>query len=328
MTANNKKRPERWTPIKIIKKRILHKHGHVVHIDESTYSGLNYKARFVHKKLGEFWSTPNNFLNQKHAHPKISDLSKIIPLEIAVKRFKDQKRKDIVLNENSYISFRRKAEFIDKDYGSWFAVPQTVLAQKTKHPQRQRDELSKKLTVSLQEAKKLLKEAHRNKVSIKESTYKNFTTKCIFIDKELGEWEAIPDNVIRQKTRHPARKRNSKKEKIVLSFVKQYFPSAKPHFVGKIIKGKHRTGYYLDIFVPELNKGIEFNGTYWHSFEVLKRKRSNGWTISEIKNYHEDKRKHFAKHGIKYLNIQEKEWDKNKSKCLTYILKFLGTLND
>lgn len=314
-------------PVKIIKERISNKHGNIVHIDESTYGGLNIKALFVHKELGKFWATPNNFLNQKHSHPKLSDLSKIIPCEVIVKRLKSQKRTDIYLNEKSYVSGAKKAEFIDKDYGSWFAAPQTVIAQKTKHPQRARNENIKKTTVSLNEAKRLLLVAHGDEVRIKKSTYKNFTTKCIFVDKKFGEWEALPDNVIRQKTRHPARKSHSRKEKMLLSFVKKYFPSAKTHFVGKIIRGHHGTGYYLDVFVPELNKGVEFNGTYWHSFEALKRKSANGWTISEIKKYHENKRKHFLKYGISYLNVRESDWDDNREECLKKILAFLEIKN-
>jgi len=52
----------------------------------------------------------------------------------------------------------------------------------------------------------------------------------------------------------------------------------------------------IDIYIPEYNIGIEFNGLYWHS-EVYKEK-----------NYHIDKTNYFKERGIRIIHIWEDEW--------------------
>ena len=60
----------------------------------------------------------------------------------------------------------------------------------------------KKLTI--EEVKKRLKKIHGDVVVLDESTYKRTMVKCKFIDKDFGEWWAIPNNVCRG-SGHPNR---------------------------------------------------------------------------------------------------------------------------
>lgn len=64
---------------------------------------------------------------------------------------------------------------------------------------------------------------------------------------------------------------------------------------GEIIRS-YRDGLEIDIYLPELNIGFEFNGLYWHS-ELFKQK-----------NYHLDKLNHFKKRDIRIINIWEDDW--------------------
>ncbi len=90
------------------------------------------------------------------------------------------------------------------------------------------------------------------------------------------------------------------------------------------IKGKpHIKGFHIDIFVPELKLGIEFDGTWTHSFDGLRRGRKH-WPDKDLLNYHKLKDAWFATKGIKILHIKQKDWDKNKEKCIERCLKFLG----
>jgi len=65
---------------------------------------------------------------------------------------------------------------------------------------------------------------------------------------------------------------------------------------GKIINN-YRDGLEIDVYLPELNIGFEFNGLYWHS-EIYKNK-----------NYHLNKTTHFKERGIRIINIWEDDWD-------------------
>lgn len=60
-------------------------------------------------------------------------------------------------------------------------------------------------------------------------------------------------------------------------------------------------GYGIDIYIPDLNLGIEYNGDYWHS---IKNKKD--------RNYHLKKSLLAQEKGIKLIHIWENEWIENQ----------------
>jgi hypothetical protein len=101
----------------------------------------------------------------------------------------------------------------------------------------------------------------------------------------------------------------SKGEKELLSAVEENYPGAVvPNDRTQIINPK--TGHYLelDIWLPELKKGIEYNGTYWHR-DVQRDKLKQNLC---------------KRRGIKLLVIDELSWMQNKSNCINRVLSFIG----
>lgn len=78
------------------------------------------------------------------------------------------------------------------------------------------------------------------------------------------------------------------KEKDLFEFIKSIYD-------GDIIQS-YRDKLEIDIYLPEINLGFEFNGLYWHSEKYLDR------------NYHINKLKYFKSEGIRILNIWEDDW--------------------
>jgi len=113
-------------------------------------------------------------------------------------------------------------------------------------------------------------------------------------------------------------------EKDLMDIVKSvYVKACKYKKSGVIILGKpHICGFELDIYISEKQKAIEFDGIYWHSLEGLKRSRLN-WPEEDLINYHQIKDSYFASKGIEILHIKEKDWIKNKEKCIVKCFKFL-----
>jgi hypothetical protein len=70
--------------------------------------------------------------------------------------------------------------------------------------------------------------------------------------------------------------------------------------------------YEIDIYLPDLKIGFEFNGLYWHCESKLG------------KNYHSDKQIFFKKNGIKIYNIWEDDWDFKKDILKSQIKNWLG----
>lgn len=118
----------------------------------------------------------------------------------------------------------------------------------------------------------------------------------------------------------------SRPEKELFFIIKEHFPSAKKIKDRKVqIEGKpYIKGFEIDIFIPELNKGIEFDGIYYHSYEFMRKDhKRKKWSNEDICNYNEIKDNWFLSKGTKILHIKEQDWLKNKEKCIERCLKFL-----
>jgi hypothetical protein len=71
-------------------------------------------------------------------------------------------------------------------------------------------------------------------------------------------------------------------------------------YKGEIIKS-YRDTFEIDVYLPELKTGFEFNGEYWHSYGIRGKK------------YHVDKNLYFFNKGIKVYTIWESDWLNKKS---------------
>ena len=71
----------------------------------------------------------------------------------------------------------------------------------------------------------------------------------------------------------------------------------------------------LDIYLPELQIAIEFNGIYWHS------------DIYKDKNYHINKTNECINLNIKLIHIWEDEWLQKKEIILSRIKNLIGISN-
>ena len=98
------------------------------------------------------------------------------------------------------------------------------------------------------------------------------------------------------------RLRKNKKVEIckVCNKVSYYSENDLLSYISSIYKGeisKYRDKKYeIDIYLPELKLGFEFNGLYWHS-ELFKNN-----------DYHLNKMNYFKEIGIRIINIWEDDW--------------------
>lgn len=81
---------------------------------------------------------------------------------------------------------------------------------------------------------------------------------------------------------------------------------------GEIVQS-YREGFEIDIYLPEIRIGIEFNGLYWHS-ELFKKK-----------NYHLDKINYFKERGIRVIHIWEDDWESKGNIIRSQILNIIGS---
>ncbi|MFW5847407.1 MAG: DUF7487 domain-containing protein [bacterium] len=107
-----------------------------------------------------------------------------------------------------------------------------------------------------------------------------------------------------------------------ICYPKQDNSSINEHEIRKWIENdlkiktiKHKiNGFEIDIFLPDYNLGIEYNGLYWHSNKF------------KDKNYHLNKTELCEKNNIQLLHIFEDEWI-NKKEIIKSIIKSKLGLN-
>jgi hypothetical protein len=87
---------------------------------------------------------------------------------------------------------------------------------------------------------------------------------------------------------YPIGDQKSIKEKELLKFIKSVYS-------GEIVSS-YRDSLEIDIYLPELKLGFEFNGLYWHSNKFKE------------KNYHLNKTDWFKEKGIRIIHIWEDDW--------------------
>lgn len=122
--------------------------------------------------------------------------------------------------------------------------------------------------------------------------YVNTKKSCEFFDSREGKgWFLCRPNDLftgRQTGYPDINKGVSDQESELYKWIKSLYPSA--------IKGYKLEAQQIDIFIPEISVGIEYNGLYWHS------------TKHRSSRYHLDKTNKAKSHGIKLIHVWEYEW--------------------
>jgi hypothetical protein len=147
--------------------------------------------------------------------------------------------------------------------------------------------------------------------------YKLLTTEYINCDQKLkyicpkGHSHSVSWSNWRRGQRCPYRTGIISKGEIeVRNFIKSLEIKVFSNNRSQIFNPETGNGLELDIFMPDLNKAVEYNGEYWHKDKInndlLKQK------LCELK-------------GIDLLTIWDKEWKINNEKCKNKITKFLFT---
>jgi len=145
-------------------------------------------------------------------------------------------------------------------------------------------------------------------------SYKNVNTK-IKVQCPEGHKYKVTYSSFKQGTRCPycaAELGSSKGEKEVVNFVRAQGIDIIENDRSQIINPLTNKNLELDIWIPSLNKAIEYNGLYWHSFK-------------DVIKHDKIKKEQCEKLGIDLLIIQEDNWQKYQQLEMGKIKKWLLT---
>jgi len=289
----------------------------IVHANEGLdYSCVDYvnnrtKVKIIDPVYGEFWQTPSNHLKGQ-SHPlrrahKISNRKSLTTNEV-VKRFEEKhKGEGLDYSKVKYVNMHTKVCIIDPIYGEFWQEP-VVHLKGCVHPKRAIDKNSERQRYTTETFKKLCKEIHPN-YNLEKVVYKSSQEKVCVICPKHGEFYSNPDSLLQGKGCPKCGNHLSKGEDELFELLCVKLGK------DKVIKGdkKKLNGMEIDILIPSVSLGIEFDGLRWHS-EKFKKDRY----------YHLNKTLECEKKGIKLIHIFEDEWLFKKNIVLKKIENIIG----
>ncbi len=316
-SKNNEKK------IAFIKKaKLIHKNENI------DYSQVEYKNNrtpvlLIDRDLrpdgteyGEYWQTPSNHLKGQ-SHPdkrkiKISLSKRHEQIDI-IKRFKEiHKNENLDYSQVEYVNMHTKVKIIDRDlkedgteYGEYWQEP-VVHLKGCGHPLKGILKNSKSHTSTTEEFIKKSKIIHNTiNYNYDKIDYINNRTKVEIICPIHGSFFISPDNFLQGKGCQKCGSILSKSENEISNIISKYYKVE--HNNRNILDGLE-----IDIYVPELKIGIEYNGLRWHSDQ-----------FKEDKNYHLNKLLKANEKGVKLIQIFEDEYLNNKDIVLNKLFHLL-----
>lgn len=134
----DRRKKTKTTPVSAVKNSIKKLFGDLVIIDESTYTNLRLKARFVDAKYGEFWMSPGKMIDNQQRHPKYNRELTAIRSRLNIGDLKSRIFKvhgnTVSVDDSTYNGNTKWCRFIDSEYGEFWALPRYVVKKGQRHP--------------------------------------------------------------------------------------------------------------------------------------------------------------------------------------------------
>lgn len=288
----------------------IKKHGQKYDYSKVMYINNTTKVEIVCPQHGSFWITPASHSSTGRGCSKCKGGIQRTQEEFL--KLAKQKFPEFDYSRVSYINSFKKVEIICSQHGSFFITPVRFLHD-TPHAcqkcakQKNHDILSERgsIEIFIQNALKV----HGNKYDYSKSTYVGSCKKISIICPTHGEFYMVANNHTSKGYDCPRCSNNgvSKKEKEIVDWIRTIYSGKIIENTREIISPKE-----LDIYLPEKNFAIEYNGLYWHSGDRVDKKAHLNKTL-------ECKQK-----GIKLFHIFSDEWINKKDIIKSMIQYRLG----
>ena len=260
------------------------KHGERFDYSPTVYTKATNKVQIVCPIHGAFWQTPSAHMNSSCPCPTC--LGRGINTEGIIKQFKNAWGDRYDYSKVEYVNYSTPVTITCRTHGEFSQVP----SSHRKGHQGCQGCIGRVFdTASFIEVSQAIQSGH----SYTSTEYKGNQAPVSVTCEEHGEYTTIADYHVQGHVTCPECKKfkGSKREAELLEFVKGLCPTE--------VHANNRTAIHpmeLDIYVPELKLGIEFNGLYWHSEKFLS------------KDYHYTKYLRCQEKGIRLLQVWEDDW--------------------
>ena len=286
-------------------------HGNKYDYSKTEYVGAHTKVCIICPEHGEFYQEPAAHLSGQGC-PVCGRMSTTKSLTKSEERFIEEARKihgdKYDYSKVKYVNTDTNVCIICPEHGEFFMQPKHHLegcgCQKCSW-EKNGDKRKSTTEDFVEKAKKI----HGNRYGYSKVEYIDAHTKVCIICPKHGEFWQTPNDHLRGNGCRYCVNIQSKQEMEICNFLSENGIEFE-HGSRGLIGGKE-----IDIFVPKLNIGIEFDGLYWHSDEFI-----------DDKKYHLEKTISSYNLGITLIHIFEDEWREKKNLVLSK-LKHLFRIN-
>ena len=285
-----------------------------VHGDKYDYSKVEYtnnrnKITIICPIHGEFEQTPYSHLEGHGCFPcsrnRANDMMRH-STEDFIKKAKEIHGDKYDYSKVEYVTINKNVTIICKEHGEFQQTPYSHLKSNGCNKCTFRD-LGVSQRSNTEDFIQKAKEIHGDKYDYSKVEYTKNDSKVTIICPIHGEFKLTPKLHIQGSICYKCTYNTSKMEIDFADFIKTFY-------LGEVITNSRSIiyPYELDIFLPDLNLGIEINGMYWHS-EKFKEKKAH------LNKYNICKEK-----GIRLISVWEWEYLKDKDKIENFIKNLIS----
>lgn len=189
-----------------------------------------------------------------------------------------------------YNNTKTNIEIVCPEHGSFFTTPDNHIMKNSGCPVCARITNGLKRRITFEKCVENFRKVHGDKYEYVKESWIDYKHDITILCPEHGAFKMKPNNHYNGQECPKCFANVSKQEMSLRDFISS---------LGIGISTSERKivpGYELDIFIPNLNIAIEYNGVYWHSDKKID------------KEYHITKTTECEKHGISLIHIFEDEW--------------------
>lgn len=286
-------------------KRAKNTHGEKYCYEKVTYKNNREKVCIICPEHGEFLKSPHKHICGQGcpycSKKKKPTTEEFVEMAIKVHGGKYTYEKAVYKNN------KEKILITCPKHGDFLQVAKSHL-NGCGCPKCANDKKSEENKASLEYFIKKANTIHGGKYDYSKSEYVDSDTKILITCPEHGDFMQLPNNHLSGHGCPKCSHITSSPENEIFNLVESLKPIKNDR---KTLKGKE-----LDIYMPSLRIGIEYNGLLWHSEKY------------KDKNYHIEKLKLCNKNGIGLIHIFEDEWINHREICISKIKQICGLDHD
>ena len=271
--------------------------------DKDSYINAMTKVPILCLKHGTFWMTPMNHLLGQGC-PKCSGRG--LNTEEIIELFKEKHGDSYDYSKVVFTKMHEKVCIICKEHGEFWQTPSKhLLGQGC--PKCSDIKKAKGRTLTTNDFIEKSSKIHNNKYVYDKTEYKGTYDSLTITCPIHGDFTQRANDHLNGHGCPICGNNMSLAEKEIEDYVKSFGIKTETKVRGILSNNKE-----IDILIPELNIGIEYDGLKWHSDEF------------KDKNYHLNKTEECKKLGIRLVHIFEDEWMNKKEIIKSIIRNIIG----